>query len=86
MLDNMSHFPSLSIMQKVVIFGASMVKDGSAEYNEAETLGGFLAENDIGIVNGGYCGTMEAVSKGALAHEGAYVRDFIFPCIPSFVG
>lgn len=60
-------------MKKVVIFGASTVNEGSTAYNEAESLGSLLALNGYGIVNGGYSGTMEAVSKGAQGHPSPYV-------------
>lgn len=65
---------------KVVIFGSSACLPGSVEYGTASLLGELLGQAGIGIVNGGYSGTMEAVSKGARAAGAEYVRlDRILP-------
>lgn len=50
---------------KVAVFGASGCTNSSPEYATAVELGELLGKAGIGIVNGGYTGTMEAVSKGA---------------------
>lgn len=70
---------SCHMQRKVVVFGSSTVKEGSAEYYEAEIFGSLLAENNYGVVSGGYSGTMEAVSKGARKHSHPYVRKTVSP-------
>lgn len=50
---------------KVSVFGGSQPKTGDAAYEEARTLGKLLAERGHIVLNGGYIGTMEAVSRGA---------------------
>ncbi|KAK8799709.1 hypothetical protein WA158_006257 [Blastocystis sp. Blastoise] len=53
---------------KVTIFGASSCSE--EEYNNAVSLGSKLAAEGYTIVNGGYCGTMEATAKGAKENGG----------------
>lgn len=48
------------------IFGSSAPQDGSQEYREAQNLGELLTKKGFRVKNGGYYGTMEACSKGAL--------------------
>jgi uncharacterized protein (TIGR00725 family) len=50
---------------KVSVFGGSQPKAGDAAYKEARLLGELLAQRGHVILNGGYIGTMEAVSRGA---------------------
>ena len=57
---------------KVSVFGGSQPKAGDAAYEEARTLGRLLAERGHVVLNGGYIGTMEAVSRGA-AEAGGHV-------------
>lgn len=71
----LSIHPAGPVMKNVVVFGSSLVKEGSREFAEAELLGSLLAGSGYGVVNGGYCGTMEAVSKGARAYPDSYVSD-----------
>ena len=53
-------------MGKVIsVFGSSQVGEGSRDYEEALLLGRLLAEAGFTVMNGGYAGTMEAVSRGA---------------------
>lgn len=47
------------------VFGGSSIKEGELEYELAYEIGKALAKQGFEVVNGGYCGTMEAVSKGA---------------------
>ena len=61
---------------KVVVFGSSSCKQGSAEYAEAELLGCLLGKNGFDVVTGGYSGTMEAISKGAANWDGITVCQF----------
>lgn len=48
------------------IFGSSAPKEGSRGYTQAQKLGDLLTKKGFRIKNGGYYGTMEASSKGAL--------------------
>jgi uncharacterized protein (TIGR00730 family) len=50
---------------KVSVFGGSQPKEGSLAYEEARLLGELLAQRGHIVLNGGYIGTMEAVSRGA---------------------
>lgn len=53
-------------MPKVIcVFGNSSPPAGSAEYEEARSLGALLAREGFAVCSGGYYGTMEAVSRGA---------------------
>jgi uncharacterized protein (TIGR00730 family) len=52
-------------INNITVFGSSAVQEGTAEYVQAYHLGKVLAEAGYTIVNGGYGGTMEAVSRGA---------------------
>lgn len=51
----------------VTVFGGAQPKVGSPAYEEARELGSLLAQYGHVVLNGGYMGTMEAVSRGA--HE-----------------
>ncbi|HOJ01259.1 MAG TPA: LOG family protein [Anaerolineaceae bacterium] len=57
---------------KVSVFGSAHPKPGDTEYLEAYRLGKCLAERGYIVLNGGYVGTMEAVSKGT-AEAGGHV-------------
>ena len=50
---------------RVSVFGGSQPKQGDAAYEEARLLGELLAQRGHIVLNGGYIGTMEAVSRGA---------------------
>lgn len=61
-------------MKKLItIFGPSECTPESILYRDAERLGNLLAEAGFGIVNGGYEGVMEAVSKGARSRGGGVI-------------
>lgn len=51
--------------RKIAVFGGSYVPQGSPAYEEARKLGQLLARAGCTVVNGGYSGTMAAVSRGA---------------------
>eukprot|EP00759_Apiculatamorpha_spiralis_P015924 PhF_6_TR22384/c0_g1_i2/m.31755/K06966/K06966; uncharacterized protein len=51
--------------KRVVSFGWSGCGPGHEQYVTAERLGQQLAAAGFSVTSGGYCGTMEAVSKGA---------------------
>jgi uncharacterized protein (TIGR00725 family) len=57
---------------KISVFGGSQPKAGDAAYEEARLLGELLAQRGHVVLNGGYIGTMEAVSRGA-AEAGGHV-------------
>jgi uncharacterized protein (TIGR00725 family) len=49
----------------ITVFGSSRPRPGEAQYSVAQELGGELARQGFIVCNGGYAGTMEAVSRGA---------------------
>ena len=51
----------------IAVFGGAQPKEGTPAYEEARELGSLLAQRGHTVLNGGYMGTMEAVSRGA--HE-----------------
>jgi hypothetical protein len=51
----------------ITVFGGAQPKEGTPAYEEARELGSLLAQRGHTVLNGGYMGTMEAVSRGA--HE-----------------
>ncbi len=54
----------------ITVFGGSQPKPGSPAYDEALQLGRLLAERGHTVLTGGYIGTMEAVSRGAVEAGG----------------
>ena len=54
----------------ITIFGSSKPIEGEDEYKIAYELGRLLGEKKINVSTGGYCGIMEAVSKGAVEEGG----------------
>lgn len=62
------------IMGKIIsVFGSSQVGEESRDYKEARLLGRLLAEAGFTVMNGGYAGTMEAVSRGAKERGGQVI-------------
>ncbi|MFH1446309.1 MAG: LOG family protein [Chloroflexota bacterium] len=57
---------------KITVFGGSNPKPGEKPYQEALELGQLLGKAGYEVLNGGYMGTMEAVSRGA-AEAGGHV-------------
>ena len=49
----------------IAVFGGSAPRQGSPGYEEAQRVGRLLAKAGFTVMNGGYMGTMEAVSRGA---------------------
>ena len=49
----------------VSVFGGSRATEDSPEFRDAYELGRLLAERGYAVCNGGYDGTMAAVSRGA---------------------
>lgn len=61
-------------MKKLIsVFGPSEALPDDHAYDEALLLGALLAEAGFGIINGGYGGVMEAVSKGSASVGGGAV-------------
>jgi uncharacterized protein (TIGR00730 family) len=54
----------------ITVFGGSQPKPRSPAYAEALELGRMLAERGHTVLTGGYIGTMEAVSRGAVEAGG----------------
>ena len=52
-------------MPVVTVFGSNAVETDDAGYEEARELGRLLGQAGYAVANGGYLGTMEAVSRGA---------------------
>ncbi|HSN94343.1 MAG TPA: LOG family protein [Anaerolineaceae bacterium] len=49
----------------VAVFGSAQGEPGSEAYTGARALGRMLGEAGLDVMTGGYCGTMEAISRGA---------------------
>jgi len=49
----------------VAVFGSAQGEPGSEAYINAQALGKMLGDAGLDVMTGGYCGTMEAVSRGA---------------------
>ncbi|HHX08121.1 MAG TPA: LOG family protein [Chloroflexi bacterium] len=54
----------------ISVFGSASPTPESQLYQEALLLGKLVAKNGHTVMTGGYCGTMEAVSKGAVEAGG----------------
>ena len=50
---------------RVAVFGGAWIDEGEPEHAEALRLGTLLGRRGVEVVNGGYLGVMEAVSRGA---------------------
>ncbi len=61
------------IQAHVAVFGSSQAQPGEPAYSETERLGARLASFGVAVVNGGYSGLMEAVSKGAATEGGRVI-------------
>jgi uncharacterized protein (TIGR00730 family) len=60
-------------MAKIAVFGGAAPKPGEDAYEEAYLLGKLLAASGHVVINGGYIGTMEAVSRGAAEAGGKVI-------------
>lgn len=66
----------------VAVFGSSITEPGTPQWEEAYRVGADLARAGLAVVNGGYGGTMEAVSKGAAeagGHVIGVISSLLFP-------
>ncbi len=59
-------------MMNITVFGGSQTKSGEKAYEDALRLGRLLGAEGYTVLTGGYIGTMEAVSRGAM-ESGGYV-------------
>ncbi len=55
---------------RVTVFGGSQPKPGDPVYQDALHLGNLLAKAGYTLLTGGYIGTMEALSRGAVEAGG----------------
>ena len=55
---------------RITVFGGSQPKPGEPVYQDALRLGMLLAQAGYVLLNGGYIGTMEALSRGAVEAGG----------------
>ncbi len=53
----------------VTFFGGAIRDTSTQEYKDSVLIGKLLGKNDFTVLNGGYGGLMEAVSKGALEEK-----------------
>jgi len=60
-------------MRTICIYGSARVLEGSSDYVTAEGIGRGLAQAGYAVMNGGYYGIMEAVSKGAKGAGGIVI-------------
>ena len=61
-------------MKKLItVFGPSECALESVLYKSTEHLGALLGQSGFGVVNGGYEGVMEAVSRGARSENGGVI-------------
>ena len=56
--------------QVITVFGGAGPQPESEAYESARTVGRLLAEAGFSVATGGYCGTMEAASQGAVEGGG----------------
>ncbi len=70
----------------IAVFGSSTCKPGEADYLVAHNLGKAVARKGGVVLNGGYCGVMEASAKGARSAGGHTVgittKEFKSVCNP----
>ena len=59
-------------MRRIAVFGSSVPRPGDPAYQQAYLLGQLLGSAGHTVLNGGYIGTMEAISRGA-AEAGGHV-------------
>jgi uncharacterized protein (TIGR00730 family) len=57
----------------IAVFGSARSQPGDGHWEEAATCGRLLAEAGLGVVTGGYGGSMEAASQGAAEAGGRVV-------------
>jgi predicted Rossmann-fold nucleotide-binding protein len=63
--NGLNDFSAARCGKHVTVYCWSSTAEGSERWQQAERLGAALAVRGYGIVTGGYCGSMHAVSQGA---------------------
>ena len=63
----------MASVENIAVFGRADVSEDSPEYRDARTIGRLLAGAGFTVVNGGYGGVMEAVSRGAAGAGGRVI-------------
>lgn len=63
----------MASVENIAVFGRADVSEDSPEYRDARLMGRLLAGAGFTVVNGGYGGVMEAVSRGAAEVGGRVV-------------
>lgn len=63
----------MTIGRVAAVFGSSQTQPGTPEWIEAEKVGFRLAGAGLSVMTGGYGGTMEAASKGAVEAGGSAI-------------
>jgi uncharacterized protein (TIGR00730 family) len=61
------------MLRYVAVFGGSQTKPGDPVYQDALLLGRLLAQAGYTVLNGGYIGCMEALSRGANEAGGSVI-------------
>ncbi len=72
--------------RRIAVFGSSQTAPGSQEWAEAELVGKSLAKSGFSVVTGGYGGTMEAASRGAVEEDGEAIGVTASPLFPQRTG
>lgn len=78
--------PAAAPRECVAVFGAAWAKPDSELYARSVELGAALGRASFDVVSGGYAGTMEGVSKGAVSVAGASAIGVTVPELFSFRG
>jgi uncharacterized protein (TIGR00730 family) len=60
----------MTILRSITVFGSAQPQPDSPAYKQACELGRRLASAGFAVINGGYTGTMSAVSQGAVEAGG----------------
>ncbi len=70
----------------VAVFGSSQAQPGDPSYVSTFRLGALLAAEGVAVLNGGYAGLMEAVSRGASESGGHVIGITAPPVFPGRTG
>lgn len=63
----------MASVENIAVFGRADVSEDSPEYRDARLMGRLLAGAGFTVVNGGYTGVMETVSRGAAEAGGRVI-------------
>lgn len=80
---NLNNYDSPLLRDAVTVYGWSGSTPGSERWIQAERVGALAAGCGLTVITGGYCGSMEATSKGAREHQsgrqGQQVKGILVP-------